>query len=422
MTDQPRTYEELQQELALARTRIAELETTCKQAQQRADLLQRLALELTQGEQRERQQLAKTLHDHLQQLLVGAKFNLGILRGQIQDRDQRGSLDQVSELLDESVTASRSLTQDLSPPVLHGGTFAQVLQWFSRWAMDKHGLTVRVSADDEVDTQSDEIRVLLFQTVRELLLNVVKHAKVDGATITMDRPEVDQIQITVADEGVGFDPATFEGNPADQSSSGLGLFSIRQRLALVGGLLHIDSKPGQGTRVTLVAPTTPPARPAGARDTLAAEQGITGQPVEPALAGRKRQTIIRVLLADDHAVVRNGLARILQAQTDIEVVGQAADGLQVVQMALKLKPDIILMDVSMPYLSGVDVTRRLTQELPGIRVIGLSMYGQEDVAASMTAAGAAAYLTKTAPPETLIATIRECAAKPGNQPGNQPGT
>lgn len=410
MTEQSKSVEQLQAELVQARAKIAELESACKQAQDRAALLQRLTMELTQTDQRDRQQLAKTLHDHLQQLLVGAKFNLNVLRGQIQDTNQRGSLDQVNELLDESVSASRSLTMDLSPPVLNDGTLTQVLQWLAHWAKDKHHLEVRVSADEQADCQSQEIRVLLFQAVRELLSNVVRYAKVAGATIELARQGPEHIRVRVSDEGVGFDPSKFQNHEIKKGTSGFGLFSIRQRLELLGGHLHVDTAPGQGTRVTLLAPLVPQERPATAEEPASPEAPAVLPPVAQSDLPQDAK-VIHVLLADDHAVVRNGLARLLQSQPDIVVVGQAADGLQVVQMALNLKPDIILMDVSMPYLSGVDVTRRLTREVPGIRVIGLSMHTQEDVAASMTAAGAAAYLTKTAPPETLIAAIRECAGK-----------
>ncbi len=380
-----------------------------------ASLLQRLTMELTQAEQRDRQQLAKTLHDHLQQLLVGAKFNLNILRGQIQDTNQRGSLDQVNELLDESVTASRSLTQDLSPPVLKDGSLTQILHALARWAKDKHNLEVRVNGDEQADSQCQEVRVLLFQAVRELLLNVIHHAKVDGATVTLTRAGTDIIHLTVADDGVGFDPAALNDN--NKPPAGFGLFGIRQRLELLGGSMEIDAKPGRGARVTLQTPVSPAF--ATPPSTAAPQQATAVPPAAQPPAAADTTKVIRVLLADDHAVVRNGLARLLQIQPDIEVVGQAADGLQVVQMALRLEPDIILMDVSMPYLSGVDVTRRLTQQMPGISVIGLSMHAQEDVAASMTAAGAAAYLTKTAPPETLIAAIRRCAAR--HDPSGDPG-
>jgi CheY-like chemotaxis protein len=133
-----------------------------------------------------------------------------------------------------------------------------------------------------------------------------------------------------------------------------------------------------------------------------------------AIGATSSQKVIRILLADDHAVVRDGLTRLLRNEPGMEVVGQAADGLEVVQMALQLKPDIILMDVSMPYLSGVDVTRRLTQQVPGIRVIGLSMHRQEDIASAMIGAGAIAYLTKSMEPEDLVTAIRDHAGRSGS--------
>jgi CheY-like chemotaxis protein len=132
------------------------------------------------------------------------------------------------------------------------------------------------------------------------------------------------------------------------------------------------------------------------------------QPVTPSseVIGRR----IRVLLADDSSVVRKGLAHLLQLQTDIEVVNQAADGLEAVQMALQLQPDVVVMDVNMPQLSGVEATRRIHNQLPQVRIIGLSMHNEQEVASAMSDAGAAAYLTKTAPPNRLIATIRQGAA------------
>jgi DNA-binding NarL/FixJ family response regulator len=119
---------------------------------------------------------------------------------------------------------------------------------------------------------------------------------------------------------------------------------------------------------------------------------------------------IRVLLADDSSVVREALAHLLQLQADIEVVDQAADGLQAVQMASQLQPDVVVMDVNMPQLSGVEATRRIHNQLPQVRIIGLSMHNEEEIVAAMSDAGAVAYLTKTDPPSRLIAAIRQGAA------------
>lgn len=143
-----------------------------------------------------------------------------------------------------------------------------------------------------------------------------------------------------------------------------------------------------------------------ARDPLPAEW-IGGSPTASATSQGHRT--IRVLLADDSEVVRSGLAHLLGMQPDIEVVGQAADGLEAVQLAAQQRPDVVVMDVSMPYLSGVQVTRRLRQTLPEIRVIGLSMHVEEDVGLAMAAAGAVAYVAKASSPRTLLAAIRRWA-------------
>ncbi len=392
------------------------------EAEERAAQLQRLAVELTQAEQRERQQLAQILHDHLQQLLVGAKFNIGILRNQLNEAGQREALKQVDDLLSESLRTSRSLTAELSPPVLHEGSLAQVLEWLARWMQDKHGLRVEVEADEQVDPPTQEVRILLFQAVRELLLNIIKHAKVDRARIVMHQLGADQIRILVADEGAGFDPSQSRTDPHEsQSGSGFGLFSIRERLELLGGWMRIDSQAGQGTRIALTAPCYLPDATTHMAAGASAEQAAAGRAARQAVDTKPHdEGVIHVLLADDHAVVRDGLTRLLQLQPGMVVVGQAADGQEAVKLALQLQPEVIVMDVSMPHLGGVEATRCITEELPNVQVIGLSMHVQEDVAAQMKAAGAAAYLTKTTPPETLVAKIRELAPRPAGRSAGKP--
>jgi DNA-binding NarL/FixJ family response regulator len=124
----------------------------------------------------------------------------------------------------------------------------------------------------------------------------------------------------------------------------------------------------------------------------------------PSANGHSRK--IRVVVADDHDVLRKALLQLLAAESDVEVVGEATDGQEAVELALQTRPDVVLMDVSMPHCNGVEATRGMRAELPGVRVVGLSMFAGEGMASLMIQAGAAAYLPKEAPFEQVIAAIR----------------
>jgi len=221
----------------------------------RAAQLKATALELTQVEQHERQRLAGVLHDHIQQLLVAAKFRIAQLAKPMKRQELDEVVRKTTDLLSEAITLTRTLAVELSPPVSLNGGLIPALEWLGQWMQEKHGLTIRVTADDEgLDGGDEKTRLMLFNAVRELLFNVTKHAKVKAADVQVQRIG-NQIQIVVADSGVGFNsrPVGMPGNLA----TNLGLFSIRKRLDLLGGRFEIDSAPGKGSRFTLRAPVSP---------------------------------------------------------------------------------------------------------------------------------------------------------------------
>ena len=119
---------------------------------------------------------------------------------------------------------------------------------------------------------------------------------------------------------------------------------------------------------------------------------------------------IRILLADDHALLRQGTAELLQHEPDIEIAGQAENGQEAVRMAHELRPDIILMDVRMPGLSGIEATRQIRKELPQIQILVLTAYDDDQYVFSLLQAGASGYLLKTAPASDLIRSIRQVQA------------
>jgi CheY-like chemotaxis protein len=197
---------------------------------------------------------------------------------------------------------------------------------------------------------------------------------------------------------------------AGEIGGGFGLFSIQERLELPGGGMHIDSAPGRGSRFTLAVgavraavadATDVPAHARSALDTPAA-------PIESPSGGPS----FRVLLADDHALVREGPRRPLSGEPDIEIVGEAGDGQEAIELAARLRPDVIVMDVSMPRVDGVAAARASHRDQPDIRIFGLSMFEDGPDAEDMRNAGADGYFTKSGPPGDLIAAIRRACGSP----------
>jgi diguanylate cyclase (GGDEF)-like protein/PAS domain S-box-containing protein len=121
---------------------------------------------------------------------------------------------------------------------------------------------------------------------------------------------------------------------------------------------------------------------------------------------------IHVLLADDHQVVREGLAALLKDARDVRVVGEAANGAEAVELTERLAPDVVLMDVNMPVMDGVEATRLIVERHPQVRVIGLSALSETELVRTMTGAGASVFVSKAASPRELLRAIRDVVARP----------
>jgi DNA-binding NarL/FixJ family response regulator len=122
------------------------------------------------------------------------------------------------------------------------------------------------------------------------------------------------------------------------------------------------------------------------------------------------ESTIRILIADDHGVVREGLRAVLGSESDMEVVGEAATGKEVVERAAELRPDVILMDIQMPGLNGIEATRRILEANPDVGVVVLTMFEDDDSVFSVMRAGARGYVLKGAPPSEILKVVRAVAA------------
>ena len=407
-----REIEALHAELAEARAMNEMFE---RREDERTAQLRRLVHELARTEQRERAKLAEVLHDHLQQLIVAARMHLGMAM-QAPDRPTMlARMAPAEAMLGQAIDDTRTLSVELSPSVLEESGLAGGLEWLAEWMKEKHNLDVAVVFEGTIPETDEAARQFVFQSVRELLFNVAKHSRAERAEVRVHAHGDGSVMVRVSDAGRGFNP-TEAGN-----GRSFGLTTIRQRLHAIGGRLDVRSAPGEGTSVTVIIPASPvePAT-AAAPATLAqapfaatpATDGAARPPAAPQQPPSSRRERVRVLVVDDHPIVREGLVALLQEEENIFIVGEVSNGLDAVEEARRLKPAVVIMDVSMPGLDGVETTRRILAEQPEIRVIGLSTFDESDKAGQMREAGAVAYVAKNGPIGVIIQTVYQVASAP----------
>jgi signal transduction histidine kinase len=222
------------------------------EVRQLADRLRALASDLGRSEQRERKRLAKLLHDHIQQLLVAARMCVELIRPVSRSEQVKSTMEELDTILKDAIEASRTLTIELSPPVLSQAGLMPALNWLSETMAEKNNFEVRVRSDDRAEPAAEDARFLLFECVRELLFNAFKHSGGKSATVAARLTPDSRIEIVVEDKGRGFDPAQLR--TGGKGVSTFGLFSVQERLMHIGGSVSIETAPGVGTRVTLLVP------------------------------------------------------------------------------------------------------------------------------------------------------------------------
>jgi two-component system, chemotaxis family, CheB/CheR fusion protein len=216
-----------------------------------------LASRLAMAEQAERRRISRILHDDLQQLLYGVGIRLEMIARRLCDPDQsaiRGEVAQARQWVDEALSITCKLAVDLSPPVLPKEGLVESLRWLQGVMKELHGLDFVVESEQPFCPPDRDLSQLLFQSTRELLFNVKKHSGVDRAKVRLTE-EAGSLSVHVIDEGGGFDLEEIAMRDHEGGSSGL--FSLRERLDLVGGRLDIRSRPGCGTHIEMQVPITP---------------------------------------------------------------------------------------------------------------------------------------------------------------------
>jgi signal transduction histidine kinase len=204
--------------------------------------LKELTSEITVMEERERRRMAIHLHDVIGQNLALGKMRIRLLEKQSSIKPE--DLKEIREIIEEAIHQTRSLTLELSPPILYTLEFPAAVQSLAGLVFDKQGITVNVIHEGDTPHLDDDLRAILFSAIRELFVNIVKHAGASSVEVALRTFDA-TLRIVIYDNGLG---------EPKKPATGFGLFNIRERFEYFGGTIDLCSPPGKGTTFTLEVP------------------------------------------------------------------------------------------------------------------------------------------------------------------------
>ncbi len=214
--------------------------------------LRSMSMELTLAEEKERRRLAELLHDNLGQNLALTKIRLSALEKNAETSGCQNALADIKTFLNEAIGVTRSLTTETSPLALYNLTFSAALKWLAESILRDNSIEIELISNGQEVQLPEAAKVLLFKTVRELLVNIVKHAQASYVKIELKIVD-DILSLSITDNGIGLQTTAANGK---KQQDGFGLLNIRERLTYLGGNFEISSPQNQGTTSQLQIPMT----------------------------------------------------------------------------------------------------------------------------------------------------------------------
>lgn len=334
--------------------------------------------QIIEAQENERKRISRELHDEIGQALTAIKFDLDII-----DKDLpptfpivRERLMEAKSLSNQVLTAMRQLSMDLRPTMLDDVGLIPTLRWYTQKFSDRLNIPASFQAVGFEKKLPARIETGFYRIIQEALNNIAKHSEASRVEISLERRD-SIISASITDNGKGFD--LDKVLRPDSLERGFGIIGMQERISFLGGRLIFN------------------------RDRILGPTSILRFLIRKEMVQMKK---IRVLIAEDHTIVRQGLSALLRSESDIEVVGEASDGLEATEMAKKMIPDVVLMDIAMRNLNGLDATRNIKKLFPQMKVLVLTMYDSEEIIFQVLKAGASGYLIKDSAMTDLVSAIR----------------
>ena len=358
-----------------------------------ADQAQReLSAKLMRLQDEERRRISRELHDITGPVMSSVLMNLAILEREagVLSEKSRAALQEAKTLARRCSSEIRTMSYLLHPPLLTEVGLAAALQWFLDGFSQHTGISTHLEAPADLGRLPEDMEISLFRIVQESLGNIHRHANSRTALVRVQIKD-DALTLEVADQGKG----ARSKDPASGFEEGFGIKGMRERAHELGGKLEIA--------VTATGTTVCATVPIAAR---------------PKIAESAAKTKARLLLVDDHEIVRQGLTSLLQGVEGFEICGEAATGEEAIREADKSSPDIVIMDLRLPGIDGLQATRSILKSHPGTDVLIFTVDESEQILREALKAGARGCLTKTDAGSSLLSMLKTLAAEREAAAGN----
>lgn len=381
---------------------VTEVVEANQQLRQTEASLRALSGRILQIQDQERRRMARDLHDTTGQELAVLVMSLRHLQENIgrPGTDASKAISQAAELAQKVNDEIRTLSYLLHPPLLDQMGLGSALKWYVDGFAQRSGIQVRLVLPDDLSRFAPEKEVALFRVAQEGLANVLRHSGSRSAKIVVCA-SIDEVEIKVQDEGKGISESQMKSLSSNSGENlGVGIPGLRERIHQFGGRLQITSD-REGTTLLASVPIEPTA---GEILSLIDQPAAHGH-------GRSVRSVHsnghnRILIVDDHEVMRRGIRGLLESYTDLEVCGEAKDGSEAVRKARELDPDLIILDLNMPGMGGLAAANRLQQFESRAKVLVFTTHSFPGIERTLRGAGVNGMVSKLHAERDLLRGIR----------------
>jgi PAS domain S-box-containing protein len=392
--------------ICVVATDMTELSGANEALKSSEDTLRNLSGRLLRLQDEERRRISRDLHDVTGQKLALLSMDLsGILKKKIIAKDE-----DTNRLLLESISLSnevnkeiRTLSYLLHPPLLDELGLPSAVEWFTQGFENRTGIHVSVDIPSSLVRLTPDVEVALFRIVQESLANVHRYSGSATAYVRA-RSDAGEVRLEIGDFGKGMSEESKIPNRTSVAPLGVGIQGMKERLRQLSGTLEIISQPGKGTLVTAILPISSQRREIS--DPYEGSEIREVQLIPTGGVAESNGWRKRILIADDHDVLRRGIRTMLESDPGLEVCGEAVDGKDALEKTLAQAPDLVILDINMPIMNGLDVLRQIVRHRPQTKVLAFSVHDSKQIVEEILAAGAHSYLSKATAGQHLVHEVR----------------